>query len=161
MSDGDSIQAGHITTAYTTTDVVAEQQKEGFSRKDFVGNVIFRVGPTNNDSDGLEPYRTLDGIQGAGNSGGSGLVGLGGEFSDDESSGVGVLGIGGPPSSLSQVSNPAGVGVKGIAGGAADGVVGASNAQSKSGVFVSIPCPRRRRILPATAFSVSAIPSVA
>lgn len=135
MSDGNSIQAGHITTAYTTTDVVAEQQKEGFSRKDFVGNVIFRVGPTNNDLDELEPFRTLDGIQGAGNLGGSGLVGLGGEFSDDKSSGVGVLGIGGPPSSLSQVSNPAGVGVKGIAGGAADGVVGVSNAQSKSGIF--------------------------
>ena len=55
MSDGNSIQAGHITTAYTTTDVVAEQQKEGFGRKDFVGNVIFRVGPTNNNSDELGP----------------------------------------------------------------------------------------------------------
>jgi hypothetical protein len=43
MADGDSIQAGHITAAYTTTDVVAEQQREGlggFGRKDFQGNVI-------------------------------------------------------------------------------------------------------------------------
>jgi len=46
-----------------------------------------------------------------------------------------VLGIGGPANPLSQVSKPAGVGVKGIAGGTADGVVGTSNAQSKSGVF--------------------------
>jgi hypothetical protein len=29
MADGDSIQAGHITAAYTTTDVVAEQQGKG------------------------------------------------------------------------------------------------------------------------------------
>ena len=46
-----------------------------------------------------------------------------------------MLGIGGPPNPLSQVSKPAGVGDKGIAGGTADGVVGTSNAQSKSGVF--------------------------
>src|SRR5580692_804278 len=73
MSDGDSIQAGHITTAYTTTDVVAEQQREGlggFGRKDFQGNVIFSVGPTNITSDGLQPDGALDGIQGAGNRGG-------------------------------------------------------------------------------------------
>jgi hypothetical protein len=77
----------------------------------------------------------LDGIQGAGNIGGSGLVGIGGPYVSDQSSGVGVLGIGGPPNPLSQVSKPAGVGVKGIAGGTADGVVGISNAQSKSGLF--------------------------
>ena len=81
------------------------------------------------------PDTTLDGVQGAGNLGGSGLVGIGGEYISDQSSGVGVLGFGGPPSRLSQVSNPAGVGVKGIAGGAADGVVGTSDAPSKSGVF--------------------------
>jgi hypothetical protein len=138
LSDGDSIQAGHITTAYTTTDVVAEQQKEGFGgfgRKDFLGNVIFRVGPTNNNSEGLEPGGPLDGIQGAGNRGGSGLVGVGAYYVSDQSSGTGVLGFGGPPSPFSQVSSPAGVGVKGVAGGEADGVVGATNAQSKSGVF--------------------------
>ncbi|HEY4807764.1 MAG TPA: hypothetical protein VIH81_08490 [Roseiarcus sp.] len=138
MSDGDSIQAGHITTAYTTTDVVAEQQREGlggFGRKDFQGNVIFSVGPTNITSDGLQPDGALDGIQGAGNRGGSGLVGVGGYFVGDQSSGIGVLGFGGPPSPFSQVSSPAGVGVKGVAGGEADGVVGATNAQSKSGVF--------------------------
>jgi hypothetical protein len=135
MSDGDSIQAGKITTAQSTTDLVAEQGIDGFSRNDFTGSVILRVGPTNNPTDQLVPFRTLDGIQGAGNSGGSGLVGLGGQFANDESSGVGVLGVGGPPNSLSQGSHPAGVGVKGVAGGAADGVVGTSNAQSKSGVF--------------------------
>jgi hypothetical protein len=96
MSDGDSIQAGHITTAYTTTDVVAEQQREGlggFGRKDFQGNVIFSVGPTNITSDGLQPDGALDGIQGAGNRGGSGLVGVGGYFVGDQSSGIGVLGL--------------------------------------------------------------------
>ena len=138
MADGDSIQAGHITAAYTTTDVVAEQQREGlggFGRKDFQGNVIFRVGPTNITSDGLQPDGALDGIQGAGNRGGSGLVGVGGYYDGDQSPGIGVLGFGGAPSPFSQVSSPAGVGVKGVAGGTADGVVGATNAQSKSGVF--------------------------
>jgi hypothetical protein len=138
MSDGDSIQAGQITTASTTTDVVGEQKRVGFGgfgRQDFNGSVIFRVGPTNNDSDRLEPDKALDGIQGAGNSGGSGVVGVGAYYVDDAHPGIGVLGFGGPPNPFSQVSNPAGVGVKGVAGGIADGVVGATNAQSKSGVF--------------------------
>jgi hypothetical protein len=133
--DGDSIQAGKITTAYTTTDVVAEQQKKGFTLEDFDGPVIFRVGPTNITSDGLQPDRTLDGIQGAGNSGGSGVVGVGAYYVSDAFAGIGVLGFGGPPSPFAQVSGTAGVGVKGVAGGEADGVVGVSNAQSKSGVF--------------------------
>ena len=62
-------------------------------------------------------------------------MGVGEYFVSDQSLGIGVLGFGGPPSPFSQVSSPAGVGVKGVAGGAADGVVGATNAQSKSGVF--------------------------
>lgn len=133
--DGDSIQAGKITTAYTTTDVVAEKQRQGFNRQDFNGPVIFRVGPTNITSDGLQPDRTLDGIQGAGNSGGSGVVGVGAYYVSDAFAGIGVLGFGGPPSPSAQVSGTAGVGVKGVAGGKADGVVGVSSAQSKSGVF--------------------------
>jgi hypothetical protein len=135
MSDGDSIQAGHITTAYSTTDLVAEQERKTFGTKAFVGDVIFRVGPTDNATNGLMPDTTLDGVQGAGNQGGSGLVGTGGFYVSDQFSGVGVLGVGGPPNPFSQVSNSAGVGVKGVAGGAADGIVGTSDAQSKSGVF--------------------------
>jgi hypothetical protein len=163
MSDGDSIQAGHITTAYTTTDVVAEQQREGlggFGRKDFQGNVIFSVGPTNITSDGLQPDGALDGIQGAGNRGGSGLVGVGGYFVGDQSSGIGVLGFGGPPSPFSQVLSPAGVGVKGVAGGEADGVVGATNAQSKAACSASIPFLHLSRMRLVTGFSVAAIRSV-
>lgn len=78
MANGDSIQAGHITTAYSTTDLVAEQERKPFGTKAFVGDVIFRVGPTNNATNGLMPDTTLDGVQGAGNQGGSGLVGRGG-----------------------------------------------------------------------------------
>jgi hypothetical protein len=62
-------------------------------------------------------------------------VGIGGHYLNDQSSGVGVLGFGGPRNPLSQVSDPAGVGVKVVAGGRADGVVGTSDAASKSGVF--------------------------
>jgi hypothetical protein len=113
IMDGDSIQAGKITTAYTTTDVVAEQQKvdQGFGRTDFDGPVIFRVGPTNITSDGLQPDRTLDGIQGAGNSGGSGVVGVGAYYISDAHAGIAVLGFGGPPSPFAQVATVAGVGV--------------------------------------------------
>jgi hypothetical protein len=80
MSDGDSIQAGHITTAYSTTDLVAEQERKTFGTKAFVGDVIFRVGPTDNATNGLMPDTTLDGVQGAGNQGGSGLIGTGGSM---------------------------------------------------------------------------------
>jgi hypothetical protein len=54
----------------------------------------------------------VDSIQGAGYAGGTGLVGFGGPFEDG-----------------------GGVGVKGIAAGTADGVVGLSDAETKSGVF--------------------------
>ena len=128
MSDNDPIKAADVTTANFTTDLVAEGFWNGTP-------VVFRVGPSNNSADGLVPTKTLDGVQGAGNLGGSGLVGIGGHYVSDQSSGVGVLGFGGPRNPLSQVSNPAGVGVKGVAGGIADGVVGTSDAQSKSGVF--------------------------
>jgi hypothetical protein len=127
MSDNDSIKAADITTANFTTDLVAEWIWDG--------PVVFRVGPSNNSTDGLVPDKTLDGVQGAGNLGGSGLVGIGGHYLNDQSSGIGVLGFGGPRNPLSQVSAPAGVGVKGVAGGLADGVVGTSDAASKSGVF--------------------------
>ena len=63
MANGDSIKAGNITTAHGTTDLVTEQDKDQFSRKPFVGSVIFRVGPTNNDPDALMPETALDGIQ--------------------------------------------------------------------------------------------------
>ena len=58
MANGDSIKAGNITTAYGTTDWVAEQDKDQFSRKPFVGSLIFRVGPTNNDTDAFMPETT-------------------------------------------------------------------------------------------------------
>ena len=112
MSSGDPIKAGAITTAYSTTDLVAEQNWDHFHPSDFAGPVILRVGPSDNTRDQRVPGVTLDGIQGAGNYGGTGLVGLGGPVEDG-----------------------GGVGVKGIAGGAADGVVGVSDAEAKSGVF--------------------------
>ena len=132
------------------------KEKDQFSRKDFIRSVIFRVGPTDNATNALMPDTTLDGVQGAGNLGGSGLVGIGGEYISDQSSGVGVLGFGGPPSRLSQVSNPAGVGVKGIAGGAADGVSARPMPHPKAASSVSIPCLRRRLTLLGMAFSVAA-----
>jgi hypothetical protein len=110
MSSGDPIKAGAITTAYSTTDLVAEQNWDHFHPSDFAGAVIFRVGPS--DRDQRQPDVTVDGIQGAGYAGGTGLVGLGGPFEDG-----------------------GGVGVKGIAAGTADGVVGLSDAGTKSGVF--------------------------
>ena len=56
MANGNSIKAGHITTAYSTTDLVAEQKRriEGLAVK-ILGSVIFRVGPTNNNTNGLSP----------------------------------------------------------------------------------------------------------
>ena len=140
MSTGDSITAGEITTAYDTTDLVAEKKGVGFGgfgRQDFRGGVILRIGPSNNSQDDRMPDTALDGVQGEGNLGGTGLVGLGGPVEDG-----------------------GGVGVKGIAGGTADGVVGVSDAEGKSGVFGFNAFAQGAQDVAAFGVSVVAIPRV-
>lgn len=134
MSTGDPLIAGKITTAYNTTDLVAETHGVSFRPTEFSGPVILRVGPSNNFADNRAPEVTLVGIQGLGSVGGTGVVGLGGPFRNDEATGVGVLGVGGRP--VGEIA-PAtgGVGVQGIAGGVADGVAGVTDAHFRSGVF--------------------------
>jgi hypothetical protein len=129
MATGDSLTAGKITTASSTTDLVATFRFENFHPHEFTGTVIFRVGPSN--ISGQTPETRLDGIQGLGLYGGTGVLGLGGQSMNPKASGVGVLGIGGQPFDPTQ----GGVGVQGIAGGTADGVVGITEARSRSGVF--------------------------
>ena len=47
MATGDSLTAGRITTASSTTDLVATFKFENFHPHEFTGPVIFRVGPSN------------------------------------------------------------------------------------------------------------------
>jgi hypothetical protein len=133
MPTGDSLTAGGITTASNTTDLVASFKFENFRPSEFTGTVIFRVGPSSLNYE--TPEVRLDGIQGLGLLGGTGVLGLGGQSMNPDASGVGVLGIGGQPFPDSQDLAQGGVGVRGIAGGIADGVVGTSDARSRSGVF--------------------------
>jgi hypothetical protein len=133
MSTGDSVTAGKITTAFDTTDLVAEQRFDNFRPIDFSGTVIFRVGPTQDSV--AAPLVKLDGIQGLGLWGGTGMIGLGGQGIGPGASGAGVLGVGGQPDPYPENPAQGGVGVQGIAGGVADGVVGTSSAPGKSGVF--------------------------
>jgi len=135
MSSGDPVKAGNITTAYATTDVVAEPNWDNYHRTEFNGSVIFRVGPSNDAKDNRVPEATLDGVQGLGLWGGTGVIGLGGQIVDARSAGIGVLGVGGRPEAGIDLPDPGGIGVKGIAGGTADGVVGLSDAHFRSGVF--------------------------
>ena len=68
-----------------------------------------------------------------------------------------MLGFGGPRNPLSQVSAPAGVGVKGVVGSTASS---ASDAHPKTACSASILYLRPTRILLVTGCSASAIPSV-
>jgi hypothetical protein len=135
MSTGDSVTAGKITTAYNTTDLVAETKWSNYTPTEFSGRVILRVGPSNNFADNRVPNGPLDGVQGLGNLGGTGVVGFGGPFFDAEATGIGVLGVGGQPAAGEIAPSTGGVGVRGIAGGVADGVAGTTDAHFKSGVF--------------------------
>ncbi len=80
MSSGDPIKAGRITTSFSTTDLVAERDSDGYHTSEFAGPAILRVGPSNNVQDNRVSDATFDGIQGAGSLGGTGLVGIGGPF---------------------------------------------------------------------------------
>ena len=125
-----------ITTAYNTTDLVAEPKWDNYHRTEFTGTVIFRVGPSNNYKDNEVPEATLDGLQSLWLYGGTGIIGQGGQIVDTRATGVGVLGIGGAPMTEADVPpDTGGIGVKGIAGGVAHGVVGTSDAHFRSGVF--------------------------
>ena len=97
MSTGNSVTAGKITTAYNTTDLVAETKWSNYTPTEFSGRVILKVGPSNNFADNRVPNGPLDGIQGLGNLGGTGVVGLGGPLYGGEATEVGVLGVGGRP----------------------------------------------------------------
>jgi hypothetical protein len=127
MSSGDDIEAGRVTTAESTTDILGAIPSE--RDVDFNGSVILRVAPQPGD---LQPNITLDGIHGVGNNGavagpvalpggngvvgfggpnqGTGIVGLGG--GGNGSGGIGVHGIGGSQIGPSfSPSDPPGVGV--------------------------------------------------
>ena len=115
MSSGDDIQAGRVTGADSITDLAGEDGDTGFS-----GDVILRVGANVND----RPFHTLDGIRALG---WSGIPNFG---PGPKGGGTGVVGVGGPVG---------GIGLIGVAGGKADGVVGTSDANAKSGVFAFNP----------------------
>lgn len=113
MSSGDDIQAGEVTTAESTTDLLAAIPSEG--DVDFNGDIILRVGP---QPGALRPRHKVDGIMGVGangtrtfrSAGGTGVVGIGAP-----NGGTGVRGIG---SAHSQDTGPGngGIGVHGLGG---------------------------------------------
>jgi hypothetical protein len=105
MSSGDDIQAGRVTTAESTTDLLGAVPSE--RDVDFNGIVILRVAPQPGD---LRPQVTIDGIHGVAHSqglnfGGTGVVGFGGQ-----SEGTGIAGVGGG------VNGGGGIGVLGTGG---------------------------------------------
>lgn len=112
MSSGDDIQAGRITTAESTTDLVGAIPSE--RDVDFNGNVILRVGPQRGE---LGPNHTLDGIHGLASNGpvpspgGAGVVGFGGP-----NHGTGVVGLGGASGGSSGGQGSGGTGVFGKGG---------------------------------------------
>ena len=88
MSTGNSVTAGKITTAYNTTDLVAETKWSNYTPTG-----ILRASDPRSRS--FEQFRRqpcangpLDGIQGLGNLGGTGVVGLGGPFYGGEATGI-------------------------------------------------------------------------
>lgn len=93
MGSGDDIEAGRVTTAESTTDLLGAVPSE--QDVDFNGTVILRVAPQPGE---LKPNVTVDGIHGVGHNGlppiatpgGSGVVGFGGP-----NQGTGVAGFGG------------------------------------------------------------------
>ncbi len=109
MSSGEDIQAGRVTTAESTTDMLGAVPSE--QDVDFNGFVILRVAP---QPGRLKPNISLDGIHGVGNngsngpvasSGGTGVVGFGGP-----NEGTGIVGLGGG------VDGAGGIGVHGTGG---------------------------------------------
>lgn len=107
MGSGDEIQAGRVTTAESTTDLLGAVPTE--QDVDFNGIVILRVAP---QPGLLEPSHTVDGIHGVGHSdvispGGTGVVGFGGQRQ-----GTGLAGLGGG------INGQGGIGVHGTGGSA-------------------------------------------
>ena len=133
MSTGDSIKAGEITTAYNTTDLVAEPKWDNYHRTEFAGTVIFRVGPSNNYKDNEVPEATLDGLQWL--YGGTGIIGKGSNRRYARDRRRRARHWRAPMTDADVPPDTGGIGVKGIAGGVADGVVGTSDAHFRSGVF--------------------------
>jgi hypothetical protein len=131
MSDGDSIKAGEVTLAESTTDLVGARTGD-----DFPNRVILRVGPFS------DTYFNTSGIMGLGNDandhqnvgtgviglgsplGGIGVQGRGGGFKPegrpDANGGIGVQGIGGGIDALSQDFVQPATGVLGIGGNSND-----------------------------------------
>jgi hypothetical protein len=106
MGSGENIQAGRVTTAESTTDLlgaVPTEQDVGFN-----GIVILRVAPQPGLLEPLDDI--LDGIHGVGHSGvvapgGTGVVGFGGH-----EQGTGIAGLGGG------INGQGGIGVQGTGG---------------------------------------------
>ena len=112
MSSGDEIEAGRITTAESTTDLLGAVPSE--QDVDFNGMVILRVAPQPGD---LKPNITLDGIHGVGTNGGG--------FTGASLGGTGVVGFGGPNNGTGVVGR--GGGVDGTGGTGVNGVGGGGN----------------------------------
>src|SRR6476661_3640363 len=93
MASGDDIQAGRITAAEETTDLIA-QIPTGDNPPPFAGDIIFRVSPQ--QAGETKPSQTLNAILGKGGNGnvpspgGAGVTGIGGP-----NQGTGVVGRGG------------------------------------------------------------------
>src|SRR6476661_5400865 len=113
MASGDDIQAGRITAAEETTDLIA-QIPTGDNPPPFAGDVIFRVSPQQGGE--TKPSQTLNAIFGKGGNGnipspgGTGVTGIGGP-----NQGIGVIGRGGGGDD--QGHGAGGVGVLGKGGG--------------------------------------------
>src|SRR5215813_1681597 len=111
MASGDDIQAGRITAAEQTTDLIA-QIPTGNNPPPFDGEVIFRVSPQ--QAGVTRPHQTLHAILGKGDNGpgnspgGAGVTGIGGP-----NQGTGVIGKGGADD---PVFGSGGIGVSGKGG---------------------------------------------
>lgn len=108
MGSGDDIEAGRVTTAESTTDLLGAVPSE--QDVDFNGVVFLRVAPQPGE---LKPNITVDGIHGVGHNGrppiatpgGRGVVGFGGP-----NQGTGIVGLGG------SAEGGGGIGVHGAGG---------------------------------------------
>ena len=116
MASGDDIEAGRTTGASDRTILVGHKSRPS---SDFVGNFIFKAAPQRVGGDPQAPDRDLDGIQGMGNRGGTGVVGFGG-FMDRAGRNFGAAGVVG-------VAGDVAVGRRGGTGVVGHGSAGSNN----------------------------------
>jgi hypothetical protein len=121
------VEAGGVTLADDETILLASAGRG----EAYGGQFVFQAAPN-----GWPNWRgrVIDGVRGLGARSGNGLVGWGGKTSGNGmvgfggDSGGGVIGFGGPSGPASPAGSGGGVGVFGVSGGVAAGVVGTSAA---------------------------------